>query len=127
MAELLGRIVTISIDGAVVATARTKTLTINNEAINVTSDGDEGIARYLTTPGEKAVEISVDGLMDDDLLLVKSLSNDISADLILTYPTYTLTGTFVMPSYSEGAPYNEAITFSASFSSSGAVVKAVAP
>ena len=124
MPEALGRAVTISIDGAVVATARTKSLSINNEAINISSGGDDGVARYLAEPGEKLVDISVDGLMVDDTLLVKALGSDISAALIITYPTYTITGTFVMPSYSEGMPYKEAITFSASFSSSGAVVKA---
>jgi predicted secreted protein len=125
MSEILGRTVTISIEGAVVATARTKTLSINNEIINVSSDGDAGLARYLNQPGEKAVELSVDGLMADDTLLVKALSNDLSAALILTYPAYTLTGSFVMPTYSEGFEYKGAITFSASFSSSGAVVKSV--
>jgi predicted secreted protein len=125
MSEILGRIVTISIDGAVVATARNKTLAINNEIISVASDGDAGLARYLPTPGEKAVEVSLDGLMVDETLLIKSLSNDVSAAIVLTYPTFTLTGSFVMPTYSEGLPYKEAITFSASFSSSGAVVKSV--
>lgn len=127
MAELIGRKVTISIDGSVVAVARTKNLSINNEAIDVTSDGDDGVQRFLTEPGQKAVEISVDGLMDDDALLTKALSNNIGAAIVLTYPTYTLTGNFVMPSYTEGMTYNDAITFSATFSSSGAALKAVAP
>lgn len=127
MAELIGRKVTISIDGTVVAVARTKNLSINNEAIDVTADGDDGLQRFLAEPGQKAVEISVDGLMSDDSLLVKALSFDIGATIVLAYPTYTLTGEFVMPSYTEGMTYNDAITFSATFSSSGAVVKAVAP
>lgn len=124
MPEILGRKVSIKIDGSVIAAARTKSLTINNETINITADGDDGIARYLTEAGEKSVEISVDGLMVDDALLTKALGSDISAVIIFTYPTYTITGTFVMPSYGEGLPYNEAITFNASFSSSGAIVKA---
>ena len=125
MAEMLGRKVTISIDGNVVANARTKSLSINNETIDVTSDGDDGIQRFLVEPGQKAIEITVDGLEVDDVLLDLSLSKtDISAPIVLTYPTYTITGTFVMPTYSQTLPYNEAMGFSASFSSSGAVVKA---
>lgn len=125
MAEMLGRKVSISIGGNVVATARTKNLSINNEMIDVTSDGDSGIQRFLSEPGQKGVEISVEGLMDDDSLLTTALSNDLSATVALDYGTYTISGSFVMPSYSEGIPYNEAVTFSATLSSSGAVVKGV--
>jgi len=124
MAEMLGRKVTISVGGVVAANARTKSLTINNETIDVTSDGDDGIQRFLTEAGQKAVEVSVEGLEINDVLLELSLGADISTAIIFTYPTYTITGTFVMPSYSQSLPYNEAMTFSATFSSSGAVVKA---
>ena len=126
MAEQLGRKVTISIGGEVKATARTKTLTINNEMINVTSDGDDGVQRFIVEPGEKAVEVSVEGMfdLDDDALPTLALSNDLSETIELDYGTYTISGTFVMPSYSEGQPYNEAQTFSATFQSSGAIVKA---
>lgn len=124
MAEMLGRKVSISVGGTVVANARTKSLAINNTTINVTNDGDDGIQRFLDEMGEKSVEVSVDGLEIDDALLEISLGTDISTEIIFTYPTYTITGTFVMPSYSQSLPYNEAVTFSASFSSSGAVVKA---
>lgn len=129
MAEQLGRKVTISIGGAVRATARTKTLNINNEMINVTSDGDDGVQRFIVEPGEKAVELSVEGMYDttDEALQDLALSNDLSEDLILDYGTFTITGTFVMPTYSEGMTYNDAQTFSATFNSSGAVVKAVTP
>ena len=57
MPEMLGRKVSISIDGTVVANARTKSLSINNTTINVTSDGDDGIQRFLTEAGEKSVEL----------------------------------------------------------------------
>lgn len=124
MAEMLGRKVAISIGGVVAANARTKSLTINNEVVDITADGDDGIQRFLTEAGQKAVEVSVEGLEIDDALLDLSLGTDISTTILFTYPTYTITGTFVMPSYSQGMPYNEAMTFSASFNSSGAVVKA---
>ena len=126
MAEQLGRKVTISIGGDVKATARTKNLSINNEMINVTSDGDDGVQRFITEPGEKAVEVTVEGMyeLDDETLPTLALSSDLSETIELDYGTYTISGTFVMPTYSEGQPYNEAQTFSATFRSSGAVVKA---
>ena len=125
MAEELGRKVTISVGGAVVAVARTKSLTINNSPINITSDGDSGIQRFLDEMGEKNVEVSVEGLTNQDgLLLDVALSNSLIQAVVFTYPTYTITGSFFQASYSESMPYNEAITFTAAYSSTGAIVKA---
>ena len=126
MAEQLGRKVTISIGGEVRATARSKSLSINNEMIEVSGDGDDGVQRYIDEPGQKAVEITVNGMFDtsDDALPTLALSNDLSTEIVLDYGTYTIAGKFVMPSYSEGMEYNDAQTFDATFSSSGAVIKA---
>lgn len=130
MSEYLGRKVSASIDGTTVINGRTTNLSINNEIIDITANGDDGIQRSLSEPGQKAVELTIDGLAIDDELLDKALSNDLSAAVIMTFPAeagagaFTLTGSFMMPSYSIGAPYNEAATISASFSSTGAIVKA---
>ncbi len=127
MAKIVGRIVTVTLDAVAIAAVRTKSLTINNSPINVTTDDESGIQALLDVPGEKAVEISVDGILDTDVLLALSLDANPTGNIIFTYPTYTITGDFFMSSYSEGVPYNEATTFTASFSSTGAVVKAVIP
>lgn len=128
MAEILGRKVKISIGETPtqICVARTKTLTINNEMVDVTSDCDDGIQRFLEVPGQKAVEISVEGMFDqaDETLTDLALSNTVAEDVELDFETYTISGRFVMPSYSNGATYNDAVTFSATFQSSGAVVKA---
>lgn len=127
--DTIGRKVTMSIGGSVVAQARTKSLTINNTPINVTTDGDDGIQELLAESAEQSVELSVDGLFlsSDTALLDEALASPNSASLtsiVFDYGTFTITGTFKQTSYNEGLPYNEAITFSASYSSSGAVVKA---
>jgi predicted secreted protein len=124
--DIVGRSVSISIGGVVVATARTKSLTINNSAINVTADDDAGIQKILDTPGEKSVEVSVDGMRLSATvdLLELSLSAAPTAEIVFTYATYTITGTFFQTSYSESVPYNDAVTFSSSYSSQAAVVKA---
>lgn len=124
MAKRLGRKVTISINGSVVAVARTKSLTINNEPVNVTTEGDAGIQQLLDEPGEKSVEVSVEGIGDQETFIVKALSNDLVEAVIFNYGTFTVTGDFFQASYNEGLPYNDAITFSASYQSTGAVVKA---
>ena len=71
--------------------------------------------------GEKAASASVDGmrLLADVALLELSLSATPSTEMVLTYAGtggYTLTGTFFQDSYSEAIAYNDAVTFSSSFS-----------
>lgn len=128
--DMTGRKVAISIGGNVVATARTKSLTVTNSTINVTADDDDGIQKLLAEPGEKAVEASVDGmrLLTDTTLLDLSLAATTQASIIFTFGAvgsgYTLTGLFNQSNYSESIPYNEAVTFTSSYSSAGEVVKA---
>jgi predicted secreted protein len=123
MAEILGRKVTISVGGTPIATARTKNLTINNEAVDVTSDGDDGIQRMLADPGQKSVELSIEGLYEGSSLMDIALDGTLIQAVELDYVSYTLEGDFFMSSYSEGQPYNEAVTFSATLMSSGVIIK----
>lgn len=127
--DMAGRKVTISIGGTVVATARTKSFTVTNSTINVTADDDDGIQKLLDIPGEKAADISVDGmrLLADTTLLDLSLATVTQAEIILTFPGtggYTLTALFNQTSYGESAPYQDAVTFTSSYSSAGEIVKA---
>lgn len=124
MAEQLGRKVTVSVGGDVVATARTTSMTVNNESVNITSAGDDGVRRLMDEPGEKSVEITLDGLYTDESLYDLAQGASLLTAVVLTYETYTLTGDFFLASYNEGQPYNEAITFSATLQSSGSVAKA---
>lgn len=127
MAEILGRKVIVSVGGSPVATARTTSLTINNEAVNITSVGDDGIRRLMAEAGEKSVEITLDGLYTDSSLLDLAIGGTLVEEVELDYTTYTITGDFFLSSYSEGQPYNEAVTFSATLMSTGAIVKATTP
>lgn len=123
MAKQLGRKVTIKIGGNVIAAARTKNLTINNEPVNVTTDGDDGIQTLLAEPGEKAVSVSVEGLGDQTALVDVALGNDLIEAVEFDYGTFTISGDFFQASYTEGQPYNDAITFTAEYQSSGAVLR----
>jgi predicted secreted protein len=125
--EIVGRDVPITIGGNVQGVARTKTLTINNEVINVTADGDDGIQRLLAKPGEKSVEWSVDLMFDseDEDLIDDALSGtDISTLVSADFGDWTLSGTFMIASLSATLTYNDAITASVALQSSGAVTKA---
>jgi len=123
MAEILGRKVTVTVGTTLVATARTTSFTINNEAVNITSAGDDGVRRIMADPGEKSVEITIDGLYTGSSLMDLAMGATLIQDVELDYGTYTVIGDFFISSYNEGQPYNEAVTFSATLMSSGAVIK----
>jgi predicted secreted protein len=124
--EIIGRAVPITIGGTVQAVARTKSLTLSNETINVTADGDDGIQRILNVPGEKSAEWAVDLMFDssDDDLVDKVLSTtDISTLVSADFGAWTLSGTFVLSNASLTLAYNDAITMSVTLMSSGAITK----
>ena len=124
--EILGRNVPITIDSTEVGVFRTKTLTINNEPVDVTADGDDGVQRYLNEPGQKSVEISGTAMFDstDETLLDKALSGDLSTTVELDYTSFTISGSFFMSSLGLSHEYNTAVTQDVTFSSSGAITKA---
>jgi len=123
MAKQLGRKVTIKIGGVAIAAARTKNLTINNEPVNVTTDGDDGIQTLLNEAGEKAVSVSVEGLGDQTALVDVALGDDLIEAIEFDYGTFSITGDFFQASYQEGMPYNDSITFTAEYQSTGAVLR----
>lgn len=123
MPKQLGRKVILKIDNTPIAGLQTKGFTINNTIIDITDDYDQGLQTMLAEPGLKAVEISGNGVCDTTALLDLSLSNNVSASMTFDFGAYTVSGTFMVSSYGESMEHATARTFTASFSSSGAVVK----
>lgn len=121
--EILGRKILIKIAGAAVASVRTKSITINNEPVDVTNDDDLGVQRMLDEPGQKNIEISVEGLYSGDTLRALADQSLVVENVELIYSSFILSGSFFIGSYNEGMPYNDAITFSGTLSSSGSVSK----
>ena len=109
-----------------VAALRTKTMTLANEPIDITSDDDNGFRTLLQDPGTKTLDMSIEGVAKDvasfnSLLSLAMSGTDIMDDFSILYPGIgTIAGSFVLASVEMGAPYNEAVTFSASIQSSGA-------
>ena len=124
MASNLGRKLLLKVDGAVVAGLRTRGLSVNKEAIDVTTDDDDGFRKLLSEAGQVSLDMSIDGLTKDAELRAAAL----------TSTSITLTGVTVeypngdslafdevmMNSFEESGSYNEAISFTASLQSSGA-------
>lgn len=123
MAAEYGRKVTFTWGGSPVLGVREKGFAINGEAANVTSDEDSGIQTLLDEDAEVSHEITLSGVTKDTILREAKASGAIQAEVVMTWQNgYTITGTFNIGSYSEGLPYNEAITFDTTLMSTGLVI-----
>jgi predicted secreted protein len=122
MAAFVGRTVVVEVAGAAVAGARTKSFTIGNEPVDITSDDDSGFRTMLSIAGTKTLDMSIEGVTKDGALIaLASGSSGLIEDVEITFPGIgTIAGDFFVASVELGAAYNEASTFSASLQSSGA-------
>lgn len=122
-----GRLITVK-RGAVpslIASVRTKSLAINGEAIDVSTDDDSGWRKLLDQPGEVGVEISVSGVLKDETLIQEAISTtDRVAPTEFGWPGTTpgkLAGDFFLQSFNVTGEYKGAATFEATFVSTGTV------
>lgn len=130
MAAEYGRKVAFTWNGSAVNGVREKALAINGEPVNVTSDEDAGIQTLLDEDAELGVQIDLSGVTKEDTLRAAKLAGGaaLRATATLTYDDGSvISGTFQLGAYSEGQPYNEAVTFSATLMSTGAVTYTPAP
>jgi TP901-1 family phage major tail protein len=121
MAAFVGRKAILSKGATAVAAIRTKTVSINNEPVDITTDDDNGFRTMLQDPGTKSLDMTVEGIIKDATLLTVAMSStDILEGFLILFPTIgTLSGDFVVTAFEIGAPYNEAATFSCTLQSSG--------
>lgn len=122
MPNFAGRKFLIKKGSAVIASVRSKTVTINGEPIDVTNDDDDGYRRLLDDPATRSVDISVEGLMDADTLRAAALGVGTLklTDISVEWPDgATMTGDFFLTNVEETGAHNDAAQFSASFQSSG--------
>tara|TARA_R110000744_G_scaffold343338_1_gene448543 strand:+ start:525 stop:923 length:399 start_codon:yes stop_codon:yes gene_type:complete len=119
-----GRKATLTLGGVGNIAITTKGLSVNNEMVDVTSDKSNGWSTVLAEPGNKAIELSFSGVVENLNLLMSAISNvsQIYACVLLYPDGSTVTGDFSFGSYSDTGEYNEKYTFEAALASSGAVV-----
>ena len=129
MPAYIGRQLTIARDGVNIAGVRTKSVTIGNEAVDVTTDDDTGYRTLLEDPAQKQVDLSVEGLMKDDELLEEAADGTtLIKACTITFPSgATVTGDFRFNNLELGAEFNAAITFTAEVQSTGPYTFTAAP
>ena len=126
----IGRELLVKRGSTVIAGVRTKTVTFNGEPVDVTSDDDSGFRTMLAEAGQKSIDMSVEGVTKDNELRSAALSGTslLLTDVNIEWPNGdTLTGDFFLNSVEETGTYNDAITFTSSFQSSGSWTYTPAP
>jgi len=119
----VGRNVILSWGGAGIAGVKEKTLTLNNEPIDITSDDDAGWRNILAIPGQKQVEIKVSGVTKDRGLMANWFSSALTQAVVLTYENgATIAGTFFLSEYSDKGNFKDAVAFDATLMSTGVIV-----
>lgn len=108
---------------------REKSLELNGEAIDITSDENSGWRTLLSNISQQdEVQITLSGVTKDTRLKTAWFANERTQPITLNYADgSSITGTFYMSSYKEGMSYKEAVTFDATLMSSGAVTYTAAP
>lgn len=124
-----GRAVTVkrgAVTPVLLAGLRTKNFTINGAAIDITSDDDAGVRKLMQEPAELDMEISVGGIVKDDVLRAEALSTtDRTGVTEFGFPGSVagkIAGDFYLSSYKETGEYKGAMTFEATFQSAGPLV-----
>lgn len=109
--------------------AKTKTLTIGGEAIDITQDCDNGFRKMLQSPGTRSLDIAIEGILEDGAFLgvmLNPATSDLSFAGEITFPSmWKVTGEFFVSGVSVGAENGTGTTISMTLQSNGAWTSAV--
>jgi len=127
MSGFVGRLVEVrkgTTTGTLIAGVRTKSVTINNEPIDITTDDSAGFRELLDVSGERHLDISVEGLTQDNTLLGIAVAGSALIDefsiVFPGTPNVVVRGDFRINNFQLGAEYADAVTFTAELQSTGA-------
>jgi TP901-1 family phage major tail protein len=118
---------------ALVAALKSKTLTFNNDPIDVTTDDDDGFRKYIDDrSGMRSCDIKCEGVYKDRAQLMELADSEAAVTLRFIIPGTTtlglqVDGTFKVTGMELGAAMEEGVTFSATFASSGTYTVGAVP
>lgn len=125
MPKQAGRLCVLKKGATAIAGARVVGLSWNGQPIDVTDQGDSGIQSFLAGHlATDTMEVTIEGLEEDGVIRTAALSGGAAAkflsDLTFEFPTGdTITGNFVLTTYTESGPHDDAQTFNATFVRNG--------
>lgn len=128
MAKAPGRLAVMSKGATPLAGVKVSKISWAGESIDVTDKDSDGVLTVLAALKSQSVTLEVSGIYTSPVL--RDIALTIAQSKLLTDLTFkfsdgltaadTITGNFFFNSYEEDNPDDEATTFSASFTSSGA-------
>ena len=133
MPKQAGRLATFKVGSSTIAGVRVLNINWNGTAIETTDQNDEGFQTFLVgIMATDTLELTVEGLEEDQVIRKAALKSNQAAkffpDAEFKFPNGdTITGDFVLTTYSEGNPHDNATTFNATFVRNGQHVFADAP
>ena len=112
-----------------IAGVQSKSASINNAPVDITSDDDAGFRKLLSDPGTQSLDLSVEGIIKDTTLMARAIAGTalMEAAELRILNVGTIAGTFFLASFELGAPTSEGSTFSASLQSSGSFTYTASP
>jgi predicted secreted protein len=124
MAAISGRKLRVKRGSTAIAGARSDSITINNEPIDITDKDDAGWRTMLADVGVRSIDCEVEGILTDSTFLALAVG---TASALLE--AYTLevdgigdfTGNFFLASFAVTGEQADATTFTASIQSSGTI------
>jgi predicted secreted protein len=121
MAGKVGRQDVFTWGGDTIEGVRSKGLAIAGEAIDLTSDDDDGWRKLDTIAGENSVTLSISGVTKDRRLIADWFNGDRTKEIEFVFAKSggTITGDFFLSSLTETGEYNGAATFDAELQSTG--------
>lgn len=126
-----GRSVRISREGTTIAGARTDSVTINNEPLDITDKDDAGWRTMLNDVGSRSVSCEVEGVLKNATLLTDSVGTASTAllkECVVTISGIgTLTGDFYLQGLQIGAEQADVVTFSATLESGENMTATIGP
>lgn len=128
MAELLGRAITFvsagsPLVGTVLTGMRSKSLTVQGEAIDITTDDTSGWQEFLVSAPRLGYTLEVSGITKDTNILDAVETSGVAAleNYVLDFGALskTVTGNWVLSNVSFGIEYEDAVTFTCTIQSDG--------
>ena len=123
MSAATGRALIIKRNSVKIAAVVSKTISINNEPIDITNDDDAGFRTLLEDSGTRSIDISVEGVHKDDVMLTAAgaVAPVLIDDMDIVFPSgLTISGDFRMNNYEDSGESAGRVQFSATFQSTGA-------
>lgn len=99
-----------------------KKIKYNGDAIEITSDDDNGFRTFLGASGTKSIDVSIEGVAKDSVLRNLILNDTrMMTDVSLHFSNGdVISGNFYLASFDEDYQHDDAVKFSAELQTSGA-------